>query len=181
MKTMKKYVDFTNTIKESINYNFLDMYLNDSFIKTYNYENDENISMDVLKKAIAELKTKLDIKNNKITLYRCIFLENINQLDVNDIGRSWSFAENTVSYHYYSFPVEDPNKKPFIIKSYVNLSDVNWETTLILWLMFFDLNRENEITIMENTNLNEIFYKEENSTEDYKRLLGFFNVGKKPV
>jgi hypothetical protein len=70
---------------------------------------------------------KLKTQNN-ITIYRLIMLNSLKNLDVNNIGKHWSFEENGVGAYGEQHPNRGMMKtgKSFILKGNVNPKYIDW-------------------------------------------------------
>jgi hypothetical protein len=70
-----------------------------------------------------------ELKNQKkVTIYRLIKLNSINDLDINEIGKHWSFERDGVG----DYGEQHPNRammltgKPFILEAEVNPNYIDW-------------------------------------------------------
>lgn len=144
------------TIEEFINENqIIDEYnSNDSFLSNYDtarkyaYDNIDDIA-DVFDsyeenpddtfisysrdKYIDLIELYVDKYNelkqqNLITIYRLIKLNTLNDLDINNIGKHWSFEKNGVGAYGEQHPNRSMMKtgKPFILEGDVNPKYIDW-------------------------------------------------------
>jgi hypothetical protein len=62
---------------------------------------------------------------SEIDIYRMVLLNNINDLDLRNVGVFWSFEENGVGA--YGVGKKMTGNNPFILNATVNTSDIDWE------------------------------------------------------
>jgi len=88
------------------------------------YSRDKYIELiDLYVDKYNELKTQ-----NSVTIYRLIMLNSINDLDVNNIGKHWSFEEDGVGAYGEQHPNREMMKtgKSFILEGDVNPKYIDW-------------------------------------------------------
>ena len=88
------------------------------------YSRDKYVELiDLYVDKYNELKTQ-----NTVTIYRLIMLNSINDLDINNIGKHWSFEESGVG----AYGEQHPNRgmmqtgKPFILEGDVSPKYIDW-------------------------------------------------------
>ena len=98
------------------------------------HENSENIHhQHCYEKYIDLISLYVDkyneLKNeNVVTIYRLIKLNNLNDLDVEDIGKHWSFEKEGVGDYGSTHPkqTKGPHSKSYILTANVNPQDIDW-------------------------------------------------------
>ena len=173
-------LDVTDNMNESNSYdairNELFAILTDEWISNFKkYDECDYTKEDFIKytNELVDLMNK-NVKGSKITLYRKLHLNSIKDLRKEQVGVYWSFDKNTNSYGFHGFDIGSYEYKDFILKATFNISDIDFDSTLYTWMLFADIERENEVKLKENVSFNNIFYSIDGKTN---LLKGEFNTG----
>lgn len=140
---------------KSINDNNIFGHLYDELLSNIesDYANVDDDPKELLDFKIEELK-ELENNNNTIILYRLVFAENINDINIENIGHHYvgsleDFHESMVDYLYHNAKKSNPRLKEddlFYIEAETNSSNIDYYETI----RTFSLHPwENEITIKE--------------------------------
>lgn len=146
----------------------------DNYNKDYEtYDEDNPYTIEIVKSAIYELISYINFKNGRLMLYRKMILIDLSHLDKNNIGCSWSFEKNPKMHHF------NPNIKgdEIVLFSLFDINDIDWDSTFIIWLIFYNNNiesRENEIKTKTNIIIDNLYLLNNNSLQEIK---GVFNTG----
>jgi hypothetical protein len=107
-----------------------------------------------------------NVKNEDfIEIYRLIRLDNINQLELDNIGEYWSFEETGVG-DYGSGRREFKGNKKFVLTGLVEPSNIDWEHGFYSFLFYPD---QDECALKAGTNVK---ITEINGQELKKELVG---------
>lgn len=145
--------------------------LNDKFISEFKENEGDDLSTEDINHFTEEYISllKKNIKGDSITLYRKIHLSNIEDLDRENVGPYWSFSDNPNSYHFYG----DGEGSEFVLRADFRLVDIDWYQSLYKWLLFVNIERENEVLVDEIT-FDKLYYSENGG--EYQKLEGDFNI-----
>ena len=140
-------VKFNNFIKESI----------DEFINKMVSQDDYDEALSDLTDNYGDINTakeRLDwylqdignIQINICTLYRLVFLKNLNELRNNDLGEYWTVYKDDISRYYHNIYVEDENMKPYLIIGKFEPNSIDIKSSL---LQFSQIPDEYEVNIIK--------------------------------
>ena len=67
-------------------------------------------------------------KENEVKIYRLVKLDSISDLDINEIGKHWSFEKSGVGSYGGMHPKRDMEKtgKPYVLTAIISPKDIDW-------------------------------------------------------
>jgi len=159
MKDLKQFIKTTirEFLIENRNTNNIDDVFNHFMNKNLNYELQENLenSYDELKELI---------KNNSIKAYRLLNVDDINDININNLGKHFTTdKENTTSDDFLEkigvidFDGNYDYEKFFVVEVETNINNVDWYKTFDNRINYYD---EDEINFISDKELKIINIKE---------------------
>jgi hypothetical protein len=111
-----------------------------------------------LTEAYDNVNNILDFFNNlpnPISIYRTIKVKNINDIDYDDLGESWSYEKESA----INFAKNNTNGN-YLISGKTNFDNVDWNNTIKLYFLFsddvIDDSSEDEINIIDSDDIFDI-------------------------
>lgn len=124
------------------------------YYSDYENEYEDEYYFESKNDAFADVNQTLDIFNSlpdPIPIYRTIKVKSINDIDLDNLGESWSFDKDSA----INF-ANNEGRGNYLLIAKTNFNNVDWEKTIELYYQFSkgnDSYDENEIYVMDNDNI----------------------------